>query len=390
MSEVTQKQIQEKSPQQIDLRASLLLILVLLGAGLLFIYRRGAFYPYVFGLFFGYIMQRSRFCFAAAFRDIFLIRNTMLTRALLVALFLTTLGFSALHFSSHLDLAVAGRIYPVGLHTVLGGVLFGFGMTVAGACVSGSLVRMGEGNVMQYVTFLGLLCGSLLGAWHLNWIVPLTVAKATTVFLPEQLGWMPALAIQLGILVLLYLWAVRAEGTKQIFFIFQKNSAVMPYGRAAVYLALGNTLFLLFYGRPWGITTGITNIAGWAANKFGVSVHKWLYFQENYRLADTGGAFLSQPLIFLVLAMLLGSMFAGLYHHEFRWRFPRTRRYYWAALVGGICMGYGSRLAMGCNIGALLSGISSLSLHGWVFAIALFPGAYLGGKVLIRYLLTAN
>jgi uncharacterized membrane protein YedE/YeeE len=51
-------------------------------------------------------------------------------------------------------------------------------------------------------------------------------------------------------------------------------------------------------------------------------------------------------------------------------------------------MGYGSRLAMGCSIGALFSGISSYSLHGWLFALALLPGAYCGGKLLVRYLLT--
>lgn len=48
-------------------------------------------------------------------------------------------------------------------------------------------------------------------------------------------------------------------------------------------------------------------------------------------------------------------------------------------------MGYGARLAYGCNIGAFYSGIASLSLSGWIFGIALFIGAFLGSKLLVKY-----
>jgi uncharacterized membrane protein YedE/YeeE len=48
-------------------------------------------------------------------------------------------------------------------------------------------------------------------------------------------------------------------------------------------------------------------------------------------------------------------------------------------------MGYGARLALGCNIGAFYSGISSLALSGWVFAIGLFIGAIFGSKLLVKY-----
>jgi len=56
------------------------------------------------------------------------------------------------------------------------------------------------------------------------------------------------------------------------------------------------------------------------------------------------------------------------------------------AVAGGLLMGYGARLAMGCNIGALFSGTASLSLHGWVFWLFLIVGAYVGSQILVRYL----
>lgn len=56
-----------------------------------------------------------------------------------------------------------------------------------------------------------------------------------------------------------------------------------------------------------------------------------------------------------------------------------------AASLGGLLMGYGARIAYGCNIGALYSGIASLSLSGWVFAVAMFFGAVVGSKLLVKY-----
>ena len=56
-----------------------------------------------------------------------------------------------------------------------------------------------------------------------------------------------------------------------------------------------------------------------------------------------------------------------------------------AAILGGLLMGYGARLAGGCNIGALFSGIASLSLSGWVFAVFLLAGAWIGSKLLAKF-----
>jgi len=56
-----------------------------------------------------------------------------------------------------------------------------------------------------------------------------------------------------------------------------------------------------------------------------------------------------------------------------------------AASLGGLLMGYGARIAFGCNIGALFSGIASMSLSGWVFAIFMLGGAIVGSKLLVKY-----
>ena len=49
-----------------------------------------------------------------------------------------------------------------------------------------------------------------------------------------------------------------------------------------------------------------------------------------------------------------------------------------AAVIGGLMMGYGARLAYGCNIGAFFSGVASTSLHGWVWILCAVPGNLIG------------
>ncbi len=361
---------------------------------LLVSFNKNAVLPHLFGFLFGFILQRSSFCFAACFRDIFLIRNTTLTRAVLIALALTSAGFVALNFLSGPQqiLETAGKIFPVGVHTIVGGILFGFGMVIAGSCVSGCLVRMGEGYFMQWYTFAGLLVGSTVGAWNLGWWLNASIRNSPAVFLPNVFGWPGAVFLQFSLIAVLYLLAVRIGGeqkkkssSKQIINIPQAVMAKKwSYTMGAVMLAAANTLLFALWGEPWHVTSGITNFAGWLSCQVGFAPLSWAYFDWLDRCNIE--VFLSHPLIYLFMAMIAGSFFSSLLNSEFRWRRPRNSRYIITALVGGLLMGYGSRVAMGCNIGAFLTGISSLSLHGWIFGFSLLPGAALGGKFLMNYL----
>lgn len=85
------------------------------------------------------------------------------------------------------------------------------------------------------------------------------------------------------------------------------------------------------------------------------------------------------------LGIIIGALFASLAACQFKIKKLKTVRQVVAAVLGGLLMGYGARIGFGCNIGALYSGISSLSLSGWVFGIFLFAGAYVGSKLLVKF-----
>lgn len=147
---------------------------------------------------------------------------------------------------------------------------------------------------------------------------------------------------------------------------------------------------LLFYktGRMWRVTNGIVSIGAYILEKIGLEPSKWYYF-TTYKNIDikTGETFLSNPYILLNLAIILGALISVLLASEFKWKKIKSKKQFGFALLGGIMMGYGTRLSFGCNIGGYFSAIPSFSLHGWVFALFMFVGAWVGSKILVKFLL---
>ncbi|SDX39371.1 hypothetical protein SAMN05660923_02230 [Tepidimicrobium xylanilyticum] len=157
----------------------------------------------------GFILQRSKFCFAAALRDPFLIGSTSLSKALLISIALTTIGFTAIKYGAYTNgQEIPGQIsvINISLATIIGGILFGIGMVLAGGCASGLLMRTGEGFLTQLVALVFFILGSLWGAHDFGWWNEKFISKGFKVFLPDILGWFKALIIQLSFIGLLYVF----------------------------------------------------------------------------------------------------------------------------------------------------------------------------------------
>jgi len=176
---------------------------------LLFVYARGG-YPaqgvfLLFGLVFGVVFQRSRFCLVRAFREPFMTGDAEHTRAAALALGVSMLGFAILKFT---DLKDKGDwvFAAAGIGAVAGGTLFGVGMTLAGGCGAGSIWRAGEGQVKLWVALAGFALGASLG--RLALVQAGALAKlGWPVFLPSVLGWGGAIVLTL---VVLAAWAFLA------------------------------------------------------------------------------------------------------------------------------------------------------------------------------------
>ncbi|WP_196598146.1 YeeE/YedE thiosulfate transporter family protein [Pectinatus frisingensis] len=162
---------------------------------------------WAFGIIIGFTLQRSRFCFTASMRDPVLTGSTSLTKAVLLAIGVASIGFAYIQHSAAVSgLPIPGNISPVGPNTAIGAAMFGIGMVIAGGCASGTLMRVGEGFLIQIITLIFFIIGSLWGAHDFGWWTANIIPK-TKIFLPTLIGWIPALVIQFGFLIGLYVLA---------------------------------------------------------------------------------------------------------------------------------------------------------------------------------------
>lgn len=208
----------KRKPKKSQLPQAVIGLILVLALGIFLQSRgNGTAFMLVTGLAFGYILQRSRFCFTASMRDPYLTGGTTLTRAVLIAFAVTTIGFTAIkygYFKQGLPIPGMSYVVPISFATVVGAFLFGVGMVIAGGCASGTLMRVGEGFTMQVISLTFFVIGSLLGANHFGWWKDVFISKGTKVFLPDVFGWFGAVVVQLLIILLLYIAAEKWQDAK--------------------------------------------------------------------------------------------------------------------------------------------------------------------------------
>ncbi|SMB94497.1 hypothetical protein SAMN00017405_0219 [Desulfonispora thiosulfatigenes DSM 11270] len=159
------------------------------------------------GIFAGFVLQRANFGFTAALRDPAMIGSTVLLKAVIIAIAVATVGFAYLQYSAvSQGLPLPGKVSPVGFHVAIGGFVFGIGMVLAGGCASGSLTKIGDGFLTSIVVLIFFIVGSLLGVRNYDWWES-TFMPEKGIFLPDVFGWIPALLLQFGMLLLAYLVA---------------------------------------------------------------------------------------------------------------------------------------------------------------------------------------
>jgi uncharacterized membrane protein YedE/YeeE len=159
----------------------------------------------LFGAAFGVIFQRSRVCLVRAFREPFMTGDAEHTRAAALAIVISMLGFAILKFT---DLKDKGEwVFPAaGAGALLGGLVFGIGMVLAGGCGAGSIWRMGEGQVKLWVAVATFALSASLMRLVLTQ-TGLQQKLGAAVFMPSVFGWAGAVALVVAVMLA---WAALA------------------------------------------------------------------------------------------------------------------------------------------------------------------------------------
>ncbi|HET8727816.1 MAG TPA: YeeE/YedE family protein [Alphaproteobacteria bacterium] len=377
--------------RRIDLRVVAIALLVLVSGGAYlnaaFGWRQAALFAVGGAL--GLVLYHAAFGFTSAWRVFIADRKGAGLRAQMLMLALgCVLFFPALAAGSLFGQPVSGFVSPVGVSVVVGAFLFGIGMQLGGGCASGTLYTAGGGNTRMLVTLAGFIAGSVIATAHMHWWLSLPAFQPVSVV--AAFGVVPALlgnlALFAGIAGLTW-WLERRRHGQAL--PIASAAGQLPLGQrllrgpwpliwGAVALVLLNFATLALAGRPWGVTSAFALWGAKAASAMGVDVASWPYWSGKDALEASVWADVTTVMdVGIVLGALAAAGLAGKFAPV--WRIPAKSLI--AAVAGGLLLGYGARLAFGCNIGAYFSGIISGSLHGWVWLVAAFAGNVVGTRL---------
>lgn len=303
-----------------------------------------------FGLAFGAVLQHFRICFVSAISEPFITKSTEIFRAILIGILVSSFGITCIKYLSNGALDMLG-VSGINLALLIGAFLFGMGMVVAGCCSSGVFVRLAEGYAIHAITFLCILGGYFIAGTHYEQVWEPLSTQNLFVFLPEKLGWIGGISLHLALMISFYLIAWKHEkGTSP------SNSSKYLIG---------------------GILIGILNILHHIVLNSGLSVigaFSWV----------RGKSYIALGLNLRNFGLFVGALIAVLMVSNFKWKKIRSWKQVGFSVFGGLLMGYGARIAGGCNINAFFNAIASLSLSGWAFMVCLFAGTYVGMKILYK------
>ncbi|MEF9996660.1 MAG: YeeE/YedE family protein [Burkholderiaceae bacterium] len=337
----------------------------------------------------GAIAQKTGFCTMGAVADVLAFGDWTRMRQWLLAIAVAVLGTQWAAAAGWID--TANSIYTAPrltwLASVVGGVLFGFGMVLAGGCGLKSLVRLGGGSLkaLVVVIVLGLVAFMTLRGWlalvRVNWIEPAHLVLPARQDLPSLLAhafgvarptlqWLVAAAIAVPLLI--FVWADRA------FRRFDNLLAGLGIGVMIVVVwlisgVLGHvaehpqTLEEAFVATQSGRMEALSFVAPMAG------ALDWLMFTSDVSKTLTLG-------VAAVVGVVAGSSAVAWLGGRFRWEGFASTEDTANHLVGAALMGFGGVTALGCTIGQGVSGVSTLALGSLLAFAAIVAGAALGVK----------
>ena len=338
---------------------------------------------FVLAFVFGWVGNKTDFCTMGAVSDWVNMGDTNRMRMWLLAIAVALLGSTALQIAGVVDLSKS--IYPaprlLWLSHLVGGFLFGVGMTLGSGCGSKTLIRIGAGNLKSLIVyvFLGIAAymtlRGLFGAFRVGVLEQASVTFATGQDLPSLFGVHPALPAGL-------------IGGAMLAFAYASKDF-----RANFDYTLG------------GVVTGLVVVGGWyVSGVVGYVAEHPETLQEAFIATNTGRmesfsfvspmAYTLEYLMFWTdtskivtygiasaLGVIAGSAAYALATRKFRWEGFRDAEDTASHVIGGTLMGFGGITALGCTVGQAITGVSTLALGSFLTFGAIVAGSALTMKV---------
>ena len=339
------------------------------------------------GLGMGVALYHAAFGFTGAYRRLFTEKDISGVTAQLIMLAAAMLLFAPILAQGQVfGQGVVGAVAPVSISMAFGAFMFGIGMQLGGGCGSGTLFTVGSGNLRMVLTLAFFCIGGFWGSLDLEWWSGLPGIGAVS--LGQNFGWSAAIALQLAVLAAIYAGLHRLGGRNMRSLWWDGGFSPerllrgpWPLLLSAGLLALFNWATLLIAGHPWSITWGFTLWGAKAAAVLGWDPATSGFWAGGFQARALGQPILADVTSVMNIGIVIGAFaaasLAGKVAPTVRIPVPSML----AAVIGGILLGYGARLAYGCSIGAMFSGIASTSLHGWAWLVFGIAGNFVGVRL---------
>src|SRR5437764_4228872 len=322
----------------------------------------------ILGFALGVAFLKAEFSFTAAWRR-FLVKGE--AGGLLAALLVIAVASTVIVPVAAVVPGFGGAIAPIGPSLVIGAFVFGIGMQLANGCGSGTLYTAGGGSGRMLIALALFIVGSVIGSLHLPAFLALGGVDpilASNYFGPW--GGLAATLASIAAAALIIVAVARARGAS-----FRPRPLLIVGAISIGVISIG--VFLAGH-HPWSVTFGFTvwgaKLAALAGFDFS-HAEFWQWAGPKRALAES---ILSDTSSLTDLGIIFGAMAAAAAAKPFaRTAWPPARSLI-AAAFGGLLMGWGARIGLGCNIGAFVGGVASGSLHGWIWFAAALGGCAIG------------
>jgi uncharacterized membrane protein YedE/YeeE len=331
----------------------------------------------IVGIIFGFALQRGRFCMNSAIRDSILLQDMTLAKSVGVAVLVSMFGFAILDAVGWIAINPKPLFWGANL---VGGIIFGIGMVLAGGCASGITYRVGEGMVGAFSALIGLAAAGTITA--MGFLAPVKdYLQTNTKVMVDDAA--PTLSNIFGVSYTVLAIGISVIAAVVWYLIAQKNQDEDEVDKS---VPLTQRIFKKGWG--WlatGIAIGLINVlAFYSSTQAG----------RGYALAITSGWIgivkvgilrIAEATLgwdaYLVIGIIVGALIASLIAGEFKLRWPG-----WGmiiqTLIGGLLMGFGAVVSAGCNVTHILSGLPQLSIGSLLGSISIVIGAWIAAYVM--------
>jgi len=346
--------------------------------------------PYVAGgafllaFVFGAVANKTNFCAMGAVSDWMNMGDTRRLRMWLLAIAVAVIGSSALELAGIVDLSKSIYRSPnfTWLSYIVGGFLFGVGMTLASGCGSKTLIRIGSGNLKSLVyVFLGIAAymtlRGLFGAFRVGVLEQASVSLASGQDLPSLLAawtgtskkvWVAPLGFGIGGALLAFVYASAAFRSNFNYTLGGVVIGLVVVGGWYVSGVIGylaedpNTLQEAFVATNSGRMESFSFVAPLA-----FTLEYFMLWTDKSEIVTYG--------IASAAGVIAGSAAYALATGTFHWESFRDAADTGRHIVGGIFMGFGGITALGCTIGQGITGFSTLAVGSIITFLSIIVGS---------------